>query len=507
MITLRDIRERVKTLTSHYPTAISYSTELDEIINSAHIQIWGSHMWDFRIKEQELRKYPDITSSTSTLTASHMSRLVTFSIAIGRLGVGFYEHDWEGQVIEIEGREYPILKIINSTNIVLAEPFRGDATTTSDWKIKHRWDVLPHDCDRLVGYAAMDKPFPGNVSHGTTNGTIISTTYCPHYKQDETNDYANTVFRAPDLTLPPAGKLSAADTSTADTFAFPQNKWYEFAWSFRYANQYGSLSEPVKIQTDAGTLNRITLTLTDQSDQAVQRPGYDFEEVPYPHRYEGLEKIIWWNANTNPSAASESEVRLGKPVWYPVIGYVDSTGQQDDYQQKAISDSTNTITLTALAQLTTSPNTNFSIGGARPQTTRWLPHNIQRIQCWPRVDRTDQSIAAATLPTQPLEAFSADIIQYLYIPNELLLSEDAIAFPASFVDCISYKAASLLSQKLRDQSNSQLFEARYQQELERLLREHTTSKDKHLTNGKWSYSREGIRSWPFGIGSRFVFNG
>lgn len=496
MISLSEVEDRVRSLTEHYPTQQDYRSQIKEIISTAQEVIWTERDWNFKYKERELRIYPDITSTTSnsqTIAATHMQRNITFSASVPELGYGYYHKDWVGQVLEIGGRDYPILNIVSATSVILEEPYQGsNLTASTDWKFKHRYYLLPEDCERLVAYTSMDKPFPAGLSSRADIGTAISSHMHPVYDQDETADYADTIFRAEDLRIPPAGKMLVSWT-TGTTGAIPVNEWYEFAWSFYYQGRYGPLSKSYITKSTGGALNNATLLCYDHNTEAIIGPSVDYATTPYRTKWEGLQKVFWYNANTNRAATSEKDVKLGKPVWMPI--YNPSSAGQTEYQRLSIESTSYNAAVTEMAQLHSSDNSMLAPGGAQGKVaTRYRPHNIQRIQPWPRVNRTDATYAAGTSPTSPAQAYTADIIKYLATPPEMLLDTDAMSLPPAFLNLLIYKSLHGVFTKLGNSDMTKHYGALYEIELARLERTYASNKQLYLTNGRWSNRNFSYRS-------------
>ena len=119
---LKQIRKQIFNITDFSPELQAYANQMDELINEAYLKLWTSKRWNFAQKLSWLEAYPDINSERetgggSTITASYNDgqRLVTFSADVYTL---VNKKDvYEGNIIQLQGREYTILQILSSTQL------------------------------------------------------------------------------------------------------------------------------------------------------------------------------------------------------------------------------------------------------------------------------------------------------------------------------------------------------------------------------------------------------
>ena len=116
---LKQIREQIKNITDYSPDLQAYSNQIDSLINNSYFNLWRSKRWSFAQKTEFLDAYPDINSERElgpgggtpiTAAWNDGARLVTFSADVFTL----FEHKdvYEGNIIELEGREYTILQVL-----------------------------------------------------------------------------------------------------------------------------------------------------------------------------------------------------------------------------------------------------------------------------------------------------------------------------------------------------------------------------------------------------------
>lgn len=500
MISLDTIRQRVKSQTSHYPSTVGYNTELDELINAAQEDLWNSQPWLFRHREAELAIRPDITSDTITVTVANMGRVVTFSSSLADLGYNFYGQTFEGQVIELDGRDYTILAVKTTTVIILAEPYRGTALSGyADWTIKHPYYRLPADCQRILSWSQEDKPYSSST-YSRAQFLPITTLPC-RYSHQDVGDWAQTLFKVDNLVIPPAEKLSITYSSSVSSEALPQNKWNEFAWSFKWGNEYGPLSAGLKTKSSSGTRQTAVISCLDMLGNPVSSPIRTDELKPYPTNWEGIRKVLWFNSNINPSATSENAVRLGLPCWKPVLDY-DPAGDQYEFRQLEILWNQSNFALDYAGCLNTSANSNIT----RPTTgvistpNRWIPHTIQQVRPYPRISSSDIVYAFSEATTQqPKEKFKRVIIRYLGAPEDMSLDTDAISIPDECVSTLVYKVLVDTFNKKGDAAMASFYTTKYEAELNTMMRNHIAFMEDNLSLGRWGYGSSRLdNSWVRG---------
>ncbi len=150
---LEQMRAQIANLTDFDPEETAYRDQMTALINEALFEVWSSRAWDFTQRLTYLNVHPDLTSSRTgaTATTNDGQRLVTFSAPVHSLNSA--AELIEGNLIELDGREYEILQIVNNTSLTTVEPIRhkaqGSPPTSPGtlagqaWTIKVRYYTLP----------------------------------------------------------------------------------------------------------------------------------------------------------------------------------------------------------------------------------------------------------------------------------------------------------------------------------------------------------------------------
>jgi hypothetical protein len=166
-VNLTEIRNKVKSITDYSPELTTYNEQLDLLINDAYNAIWTEKRWRWAQKVLFLDIWPDIVplqpdGTTKNANVLNNRRLITFSGAVRALES--YPYQWEGQIIEIQGRDYFIDQVLNSTTIRLREPFRGTSDVDDiTWRIKHRFYDLPPNAIEILSLVHKDTPAVGKI--------------------------------------------------------------------------------------------------------------------------------------------------------------------------------------------------------------------------------------------------------------------------------------------------------------------------------------------------------
>lgn len=496
MISLETIRQRVKSQTSHYATTQNYNTELDELINANHQSIWNSMPWVFTYREAQLSIRPDITSTTTTVSVEDMSRRVTFSSPVRELGYEFYHSTYDGQVIELDGRDYYIQEVRTADEIMLSEPYRGTAlVASSNWKIKHPYYVLPSDCQRLIGWSQEDKPILSGSNSKSRFLPVTQQSY--HFPHTNVSTTASHLFRVDNLAIPAGEKLSISYSSTPNSNALPLGRWNEFAWSFKYRDQYGPLSQSLVTKATGGSYVTAVITCIDTHGKQIKVPSRADELRPYPNSWEGLKKVLWFNANINPDATSANSVRTGLPCWKPVMDFQPSPGDENEWRQLEIDSYTSTFSISYEDCLNHSANTNILRPAASnlAPPSRWRAHDIQQVRPYPRISEGDITYSYSADPIGPKELFKKVIIRYIGRPEELTLSTDPISLPDDVVDVLVYKVLVDIFNKKGDPNMATFYEVKYKNELEAMKRNHLSVVTEDIYMGWWGYSAKNTSLW------------
>ena len=257
-MSLKQIREKVKSISDYDPTLLAYSNQLDELINSAYTSLWLEHRWTFAQRLKFVDLMPDLSPALpggglSAITAAYVDgqRTVIFSAAIPILLNR--REEWEGNIITLAGRDYTILSVISATQITVDVPIRiiagaASVTGSADWHIKQRFHRLPEDAIEILTLAHRDAPTeiggPVGRIYGVPNGRDADL----NLRQDLTSTYADLYVPIPPISVPPAEKIGAAFNQVVDNSGdgdLPQGKFFELCWAFVGPDgSVGPLSKP-----------------------------------------------------------------------------------------------------------------------------------------------------------------------------------------------------------------------------------------------------------------------
>lgn len=504
---LDQIRDKIKNISDYSPELQAYSNQLDDIINSAYFELWRSKRWTFAEKLSWLEAYPDITAAraTSGTVASYNDgqRLVTFSAAIPVL---YNRRDiYEGNIIELQSREYTILQVLSTTQLVTSEPIRletsvGSQVTDDDsFVIKARFYTLPEDCIEILSLTQKDVPMGngGNGAilppYGKVYGILAGQDERLGLREDYSASWAECYIPVPPVVVPPGQTLSAStqQQEVGPVTYLPQGEYYEICWSFQSPEkQYGPLSESkiVQIPVDPGAPTATyTLTLTFQTfdGQTIASENTSYSSGPGAKRqWEALQKVVWYNANFDRSTGQ----RLGTPEWRALTVGIAGTSPavnintQDDIK----------IALDTQGTMLIENADSFQSGSKIYQ--EWDGQH-QRIRPYPRIDAYDQvypeATVGATTPKRLEDYFRRIELRYSYKPRRLALKTDTPELPYEFHDLIVYKALEDIFNKSGNVGLASYYETKYMKQVEQLEGRYINKVDIHIQRGQFAPAEGG----------------
>lgn len=481
---LEQIRDQIYRASDSEPDTIKYKKYIDSQINFAIEQIHNSRPWLFSIKESDLDIFKDIDqdsgSSAITVDLNPLSRTITFSNAIRDLGYGFYHESWIGQQIEIEGRNYTILKINSATEMVLAEAYQdddstGNTETITNWKLKHPIYRLPEDCAQLLSFSQTEEKVPG-ISTYQTQLVPVPFNQRPGFDWDKSETEASLVFTQPTLNIPPGQKLTMSIVNSATNTAIPLGKYVQLAWAFYHAGRYGPLSEPTDITEltagvgELGSYATLNITFKDYRNNniAITNPaGY---KIYSQHPFEGYSKVLFHNININQSTGEE----LGNPCWVMVRDYTDTTD----------ADWLPIITLDDDA--TTSITYNRCLDSDGP---RFVEGVVKQIRPYPRINSSDLNFPYQNLTgtyDAPKRNFKQVKLQYISKPKKLYMNQDVPEMPDEFHYLIIYKALENVLLYQQKSLEAQTYSLKYNKEIKSLEGRYLNTKIKSLSRRSWT---------------------
>ena len=481
---LRNYREQLKSNTDYFPSNSDYQDEMDDIINNSYFEVWNAMRWNFSQKTIFIPFFPDITSSRAadvTASITRFQRNVVFSAAVTALQGGT---PWEGQVIELDGIEYKILKMESQTELRLAKPYRGETLAAdTDWVIKHKFYYLPEDAQELLNLSHRDAPI---VDSGLVGGKQINISNFMEERAnldlDKTSTYADYYVNLSPIVIPPGEKTGLeAEEVAIPAASIPDAYNLEVCWAYiTEGGRVGPLSEPEEVVTGTAEQNnawQINVSFLTHDDQDVQAPTYLPATDTYTNQFEGLRKVIFFNQNYNHTTG----VRLGRPCWRAVTKY-GITPSQDEHLAVVADDVDKEETIYFQEQ----------ISAGNP---RYIENDGQhlRIRPYPRIDGWDvYNEYTAGPPIAPEERLSYGQMRYIYKPQKLCASTDTPEMPYEFHQLILYQALKDLYLKHSNLQLSGMYSARLDAEIKKLKQRYTARRDVNLQKRAISYNDENL---------------
>jgi len=486
-VNLTEIRNKIKSITDYSPELTTYNEQLDILINDAYNAIWTEKRWRWAQKVIFLDVWPDIVplqpdGTTKNAGVTNNRRRVTFSGALRSLES--YPHQWEGQIIQIQGRDYFIDQVISSTEIRLREPFRGTSDVDDvTWIFKHRFYDLPPDAIEILGLVHKDTPAVGRIPpYGAVRGITARREEDLNLREDFTSFYSEAYIPYGTSNVPPAEKCEA--TVTGITGTIPGATSLELCWAFETDGgmKVGALSDSViaKIGQAPGG---IQLSFLTWDGVAVAAPAYTDDIDQQMNQFEGLRKRVYFNQNFNRTTG----VRLpGLPVWREVtIGSTfvapGTPGLDTEPDAVRVLDTASTYTIASLTQV-------------NPGNKRYIDYDglHLRFRPYPRPIGSDfiyLFVAGAASPTAINDATERQFrqweLRYYRKPHRLGLQTDTPEFPIEFHALVVYKVLHDIYSKHDNLSQAQNYDKKYQDSIRRFEKRYVDSVDTNLVRGQF----------------------
>lgn len=450
---LKNIQEQISSITNYKPTNSEHLLDMYLLISMAYQEVWLARSWSFAQKLSHLNVYPDITFTDFAVNCnlSDFTRHITFSGPIYPLIGSIYE----GQYIELQGRDYKIVKVVNNDEIQIEEPFRGtNAADYEGWKLKVRHYALPEDMIQLLSVAQKDHPYTG-TARKYIPGLASRIEESLQLSNDKTAAYAEYYIPMPLDVIPSGEKLNSFEPGSLTPCTLTAGNTYEFAWAFMSGNLVGPLSDSfeVTVGTNEGTGGgeAIGLRPYTHNDTLVQAPTFSATTDKYLNPFEGLKKKLYVNVNYNHSTGE----RLGIPKWIEVTQYGSSATQYDHLAYILDDESTEWI-IRYTQQISPGNKPYIEIDG-----------QYQAIRFYPRINAYDAHYSYTTSgsTTIPEEYFKQIELRYIYKPKQLCQLTDSPEMPFELHNMIVYKALDNYYTKIGNAQLAQLYRTRYENDL------------------------------------------
>lgn len=496
---LTEIRNKVKSVTDYSPELAVYNEQLDLLINDAYNAIWTEKRWKFAQKTIYMDIWPDLLpaqpNGTSVINASvtNNRRRVTFSGPIRAMET--YPYEWEGQIIQIQGRDYFIDAVVSGTEIRLREPFRG--TTKVDdlsWKMKHRFYDLPADAIEILALVHKDTPAVGKIPpYGAVRAITARREEDLNLREDFTNFYSECYIPYGTSNVPPAEVTGASGTTVVGA-GIPAGTYLELCWAFETdgGKKVGALSEPFIAQV-TGQQNAIEVKFRTWDGVSVAAPAYvdGVDQVMNP--FEGLRKRVYFNQNFNRTTGVRNaglpvwrEVTLGSTAVPPGIPYLSTS--EDPVRVPDTVDFYNIVSLTQVS----------------PGNKRYIDFDglHLRFRPYPRPIGSDFTYlyAAGAGGEAPSNAANERLFRrwecrYYRKPPRLGLQTDTPEFPIEFHQLVVYKVLHDIYSKHDNLAQASNYQRKYDTEVKRLEKRYVDSIDIDLVRGQFGGA---TRAWsPF----------
>lgn len=490
---LTELRNKVKSITDYSPELASYNEQLDILINDAYMALWTEKRWKWATKTIFKDIWPDIVplqpdGTTKNAAVINNRRRVTFSGALASLVS--YPYEWEGQIIEIQGRDYFIDQVIAGNEIRLREPFRG--TTKADdqtWKLKHRFYDMPDDLIELLYLGHRDTPSVGKLPpYGAVRGLMNRSEEDVNLREDYTSFFSEAYIPYSPSVIPTAEKLGYEATLVGGG-TIPFGTYLEICWAFEYdgGKKVGPLSAPTIVQAgvnegDLSLPSGIQLNFLTWDDLAVIAPAYVDSVDQVMNQFEGERKRIYFNQNFNRTTGQ----RLGGlPVWREITLGSTATvpgtpGLSTSEDPVRVLDTVGSYTLLHLNQV-------------NPGNKRYIEWDGShfRFRPYPRPIGSDftylfvQGTAIPEVNNATERLFRQWEMRYYRRPHYLGLQTDTPEMPVEFHGLIIYKVLHDIYSKHDNLSQAQNYKKKYDDEITRLEKRYVDSVDMNIIRGQF----------------------
>ena len=495
---LTEARNKVKSITDYSPELAVYNEQLDILINDAYNALWTEKRWKFAQKTIFMDIWPDLVpaqpNGTTVINASvtNNRRRVTFSGPIRAMET--YPYVWEGQVIQIQGRDYFIDAVVSGTEIRLREPFRGTTGVDDEsWKIKHRFYDLPADAIEILALIHKDTPAVGKIPpYGAVRGITARREEDMNLREDFTNFYSQCYIPYGTSNVPPAEVTGAAGTTVMGA-SIPVGTYLEVCWAFETdgGKKVGALSEPFIAQV-TGQQNAVEVKFRTWDGVSVAAPAYADGIDQTMNPFEGLKKRVYFNQNFNRSTGVRN---AGLPVWREVTLGTTAVapgipGLNTSEDPVRVADTVDFYNITNLTSVS-------------PGNKRYIDYDglHLRFRPYPRPIGADFTYLYVAGTADPAVSnanerqFRQWECRYYRKPGRLGLQTDAFEFPIEFHQLVVYKVLHDIYSKHDNMTQASNYQKKYDTEIKRLEKRYVDSIDTDIVRGQFGANR---RMWsPF----------
>ena len=493
---LKELRNKVKNITDYNPEIQTYLDDLDALINDAYNQLYLSKRWNFGRKTEFLNIYPDIAAevpvgggaAVPNLNVLDGRRDCTFSAVVSELLED--PRIWEGQIIEIQGREYTIETVADTgVGIRTVEPLR--CTTTSDdltWQLKHWFYHLPPDAIEILGLCHRDAPVPAkNPLWGKKIGLVARRDEELNLREDYTAEFSEAYVLVPPIDIPAGMKwgtpvITAVGPPAAPNPFLANTKW-EFTWAFEIGGIIGPLSDPHTVDignVEDNTSPVVTLHFETWDDRPVRAKTYDPAVDIYQNDFEGMKKVVFYNSNYDHTTGT----RKGLPCWRQVGSGI-AVASRNDWRPKTATDEESSVVLNGL----------FNVNPGAPRYQEWDGQHL-RIRPYPRPQGFEKEYAAAaatgSMAVLNRRKFRQYELRYQRKPYRLCSSTDSPEMPYEFHQLIVYKVLHECFVKGGNAAMAGMYDKKMFDAIKILERRYVDRADTFWQRGQFGMERRGI---------------
>lgn len=475
---LTEIRNKIKSITDYSPELTVYNEQLDLLIGDAYNAIWTEKRWRFAEKTIFMDIWPDVNSAQpdgtiKTLSVTNNRRRITFSGPIKALLS--YPYVWEGQIIQIDGRDYFIDAVISGSEIRLREPFRGTtAAANTGWKIKHRFYDLPPDAIEILGLMHKDTPAVGKIPpYGAVRGITCRREEDLNLREDFTNYYSQCYIPYGTSNVPPAETL----TLTLGTGTIPVGTYLEICWAFETdgGKKVGALSEPAIFPITGQVPAGIIVTFKSWDGVTIASPAYTDTVDQVMNQWEGLKKRVYFNQNfnrvsgiRNPGLPVWREVTYGSTATLPAMPYLNTS--EDPVR---VADIAGTYQIESLFQVSPGNKRYIDFDGLHLRF-RPYPRPIGNDFYYDLVPGAEGELGYNSGNERQFRQWEC---RYYRKPSRLGLPTDTPEFPIEFHQLVIYKVLHDIYSKHDNLAQAGNYQKKYEKEILRLQKRYVDSID------------------------------
>ena len=477
---LNELRAKVKNITDYSPELVTYNEQLDLLINDAYMALWTEKRWKFAEKTIFLDIWPDIvaTQPSGTVAACGVvnnRRRVVFNNPVHALDLPYI---WEGQIFEVDSRDYTILKVVSNTEIHLDVPFRGTTLAlNTSWKMKHRFYDIPKDAIELLYLGHRDTPAVGKrPPYGAVRGLLARRDEDWSLREDFTNFYSECYIPVGTANIPPAETLDLIN-GAADSGHFGSGEYFEVCWAFEgEGGKLGPLSESKILKSTASLLHPTSIVVAFKTwdNQPSAAPVFNPLIDQTVNQFEGLRKRIFFNQNFNRSTGSRL---AGLPVWREVTyGSASATpgipGLNTGDDPVRVDDQSSTFAILWPDQM----------GSGNKRYIEWEGEHF-RFRPYPRPIGSDFTYLYSAGTVEPVTSDATERLfrqwecRYYRKPQQLALQTDQPELPYEFHNLIVYKALHDIFSKHDNFTQAATYSRKYADEIRRLEKRYVDSID------------------------------